>query len=130
MAVLRTSRIAAGALYAAARQPTAELPPGATPRDLTKLAYVVPAGKRAIVRHVTASINVVDLLGDANMQVYVNFGAGNGFYIVKQRFENVQSINWAGQCVLDVGDQLFVYVSGTAEALFYQITGAILDLPQ
>lgn len=128
MALLRTARIAAGSFIGAAEEFTDTREP--IPRA-PQLGYIVPPGKRAVIRHIDAAIDAVDIDQDdpGNCQLYVTTSSGLTFYLAYLWFIRTNYVNWSGHCVLNPSDRLYAFGSKPFSFLSYQASGAILDIP-
>lgn len=94
------------------------------------LAYTCPAGKRAVVRHVSGSIIAADLGLGANFQCYIMADAVNGFFVAIMWFtEGRNHRDWTGHCVMNPGETLHMYVNPAPSSFYFQASGAEMDLP-
>lgn len=95
--------------------------------------YTVPAGHRAIVRHIDAAINNADMSSLANFQCYVLTNQAQYFYICYRYYEESRnSIAWNGHCVLNANERVYVYTEfglATGEIFFYHLSGALMPVP-
>lgn len=137
MALLRTARLAGGIVdppvWAAldANSPSSDHLLSPETRDgFGVQVFACPAGKRAVLRHISGSVTAADLGLGANFQCYVMTDAVNGFFVAIMWFtEGRNHRDWVGHCVMNPGETLHVYVNPAPSVYYYQASGALMDLP-
>lgn len=140
MAVLRTRRLAIGAVQAGNIPLERPASPLSTPetRGTSDYIYQCPSGIRAVVRHVDFWIESAWIPPDIIAETFLGFVAwgildyNQGYlYIVGDKMATTwhTSQQWDGTAVLNPGDRIYVTSSKTEADLHYQLSGAELVIP-
>lgn len=121
MAILRTRRLATGAVAARAAQ-LPSIPGGRGAGDI----YTTPVGYRAVVKDVRLYSNVPT--GGTDLQIYIRPSGGAQVTFHQETLPAGATTHfWTGDVVLEPQDVLGIYSS--ASAVTYYVSGAELWLP-